>query len=50
MRKWDENGKEVPSRNQSNGDDSLASYDPLEYEYAEEMKEVEIGVRLPKSV
>ena len=35
-------------RSQSNGDDSLASYDPLEY--AEEMKEIEIGVRLPKSV
>ena len=48
MRKWDENGIEVPSRNQSNGDDSRASYDPLEY--AEEMKEIEIGVRLPKSV
>ena len=48
MRKWDENGKEVPSRNQSNEDDSLASYDPLKY--AEEMKEIEIGVRLPKSI
>ena len=48
LRKWDENGKEVPSRNQSNEDDSLASYDPLKY--AEEMKEIEIGVRLPKSI
>ena len=36
-RKWDKNG-----------DDSRVSYDPLEY--AEEMKEIEIGVRLPKSV
>ena len=35
-------------RNQTNGDDFLASYDPLEY--AEEMKEIEIGVRLPKSI